>query len=122
MAGSNNIATSGNASSGGSALNLFANPVAVYQSCSRPVLNVEGRIPYDQLRTPVTWNFDFSLGKDFAVTERYHLVFSAEMLNVFNLVNYAAPSLSLNSPTNFGVFTTQANLPRRVLLGLKFQF
>ena len=32
-----------------------------------------------------------------------------------------APSLSLNSPTNFRVFTT-ANLPRRVLLGLKFLF
>ena len=122
VVGSNNIATSGNASSGGSALNLFANPVAVYQSCSRPLLSALGRIPYDQFRTPATWNFDFSLGKNFAVTERYHLVFSAEMLNAFNLVNYAAPSLSLNSPTNFGVFTTQANLPRRVLLGLKFQF
>jgi hypothetical protein len=71
---------------------------------------------------PATWNFDFSLGKDFMFAERYHVVFSAEMLNVFNLVNFLAPSLSLNSPTNFGVFTTQANLPRRFLLGLKFQF
>jgi hypothetical protein len=101
---------------------LFANPVAVYQSCSRPLLSVQSRIPYDQLRMPATWNFDFSLGKNFAVTERYHLIFSAEMLNVFNLVNFAAPSLSLNSPTNFGVFTTQLNQPRRFLLGLKFQF
>jgi hypothetical protein len=122
VAGSSGIATSGNASSGGSGLNLFANPVAVYQSCSRPLLSVQGRIPYDQLRMPATWNFDFSLGKNFAVTERYHLIFSAEMLNVFNLVNFAAPSLSLNSPTNFGVFTTQFNQPRRFLLGLKFQF
>jgi hypothetical protein len=122
VAGSSGIATSGNASSGGSGLNLFANPVAVYQSCSRPLLSVQSRIPYDQLRMPATWNFDFSLGKNFAVTERYHLIFSAEMLNVFNLVNFAAPSLSLNSPTNFGVFTTQFNQPRRFLLGLKFQF
>lgn len=37
-------------------------------------------------------------------------------------MNFMAPSLSLNSPTNFRVFTTAANLPRRVLLGLKFQF
>ncbi len=122
VVGSSGIATSGNTSSGGSGLNLFANPVAVYQSCSRPLLSVQGRIPYDQLRMRAIWNFDFSLGKNFAVTERYHVVFSAEMLNVFNLVNFAAPSLSLNSPTNFGVFTTQANQPRRFLLGLKFQF
>jgi hypothetical protein len=71
---------------------------------------------------PATWNFDFSLEKNFAVTERYHLIFPAEMLNVFNLVNFAAPSLSLNSPTNFGVFTTQFNQAWRFLLGLKFQF
>jgi hypothetical protein len=37
-------------------------------------------------------------------------------------VNFAAPSLSLNSPTNFGVFTTQFNQAWRFLLGLKFQF
>jgi hypothetical protein len=122
VVGANNIATSGNASSGGSGVNLFANPVAVYQSCSRPLLSVQGRVPFDQMSMPATWNFDFALGKDFAVTERYRLVFSAEMLNAFNLVNFMAPSLSLNSPTNFGVFTTQFNMPRRVLLGLKFQF
>lgn len=34
-----------------------------------------------RMSMPATWNFDFSLGKDFALTERYHLVFSAEMLN-----------------------------------------
>jgi hypothetical protein len=63
--------------------------------------SVQGRIPYDQWHMPATWNFDFSLGKNFSVTERYHLIFPAEMLNVFNLVNFAAPSLRFEQPDKF---------------------
>jgi hypothetical protein len=57
-----------------------------------------------------------------AITERLHLELSAEALDVFNLVNYAAPSLNLNSLTNFGVYTSQGNTPRRLLLGAKLIF
>jgi len=69
-----------------------------------------------------SWNVDFSLGKNIVVTERYHLVFSAQMFNLFNHVLYNQPSLDLNSPNNFGALTSQNNLPRRVLLGLQFEF
>jgi hypothetical protein len=41
---------------------------------------------------------------------------------MFNVVNFNNPSLNLNSATNFGVFTSQANNPRRILLGLKYAF
>jgi hypothetical protein len=102
--------------------NLFSNPGAVYASCSRPLLSVYTQMPFDQLRAPSIWNFDFSVGKNIAITERYSMQFSAQMLNVFNVVQYANPSLNLNSAPNFGVFTSQANTPRRVVLGLKFSF
>jgi hypothetical protein len=74
------------------------------------------------LRMPSNWDLDWAVGKDLHLTERYKLTFSAQMFNVFNVVNFNAPSLNLNSPTNFGVFTSQSNTPRRILLGLRFQF
>lgn len=119
---SSGAGSAGNPAAHGSGTNLFADPAAVYNSCSRPLLSTQTQIPFDQLRAPSIWNLDYSLGKNIAITERYQLQFSAEMLNVFNVVQYNNPSLNLNSPTNFGVFTSQSNLPRRMLLGLKFTF
>ncbi|MGB6482782.1 MAG: carboxypeptidase-like regulatory domain-containing protein [Candidatus Acidiferrales bacterium] len=122
VTGSGGIGTAGDPAAGGTGMNLFADPAAIYNSCSRPLLSVESRVPFDELRAPSTWDLDYSIGKNIAITERYQLQFSAEMLNIFNLVNFDNPSLNLNSPTNFGEFTTQSNEPRRVLLALKFTF
>lgn len=122
VAGSNNVGTSGNPATGGSGLNLFANPGAIFNSCSRPLLSVNGQIPFDELRALPRWNVDFSAIKQVKITERQSVEFSAQFLNLFNVVNFSNPSLNLNSPTNFGVFTSQANTPRRILLGLRFLF
>jgi hypothetical protein len=122
VTGSGGIATTGNLSSGGTGLNMFQNPVAVASSCSRPLLSVQKQIPFDELRMLPQWNLNLTLGKKFFVTERVNLDFSVESFNLFNVVNFAAPSLSLNSLSNFGVFTTQVNQPRRFLLGLQVNF
>jgi hypothetical protein len=122
VAGANNVGTSGNPATGGSGLNLFANPAGVFNSCSRPLLSVNGQIPFDELRALPRWNVDFSAIKQVRITERQRLELSAQFLNLFNVVNFNNPSLNLNSPTNFGVFTSQANNPRRVLLGLRYLF
>jgi len=37
-------------------------------------------------------------------------------------VNFLDPTVSLQSPQTFGVITTQANDPRQVQLGLRFDF
>jgi hypothetical protein len=117
VVGSNGVATAG-----GSAPNMFANPAAVVAECSRPLLSVNNQIPFDELRLLPRWNLDFSLGKKMAITERVHLELSAEALDIFNVVNFAAPSLNLNSLSNFGVYTSQGNTPRRLLLGAKLVF
>jgi hypothetical protein len=116
------VGKTGNVATKGSGLNLFSDPAAVFSSCSRPLLSSTTQIAFDELRALPRWNMDFSLLKRFAVTERQRLEVSAEFLNLFNVVNFNNPSLNLNSPTNFGVFTSQANTPRRVLLGLKYSF
>jgi hypothetical protein len=122
VAGSGGIGTSGNPATGGSGLNLFGNPQAVYSSCSRPLLSTTTQLPFDELSAPARWNTDFSIKKGIRITERQRVDVSADFLNMFNLVNFSNPSLNLNSPTNFGVFTSQANNPRRILLGLKYAF
>jgi hypothetical protein len=122
VAGSGGIGTTGNPATNGSGINFFSNPAAIYGSCSRPLLSVQGQIPFDELRSLPLYNFDFSLGKNINFKERYQLQLSAEMLNVFNLMVFGSPSLNLNSPTNFGVITSQGNTPRRILLGVKFSF
>jgi hypothetical protein len=116
------VGTTGNVATGGSGINLFANPSATFSSCSRPLLSQTTQIAFDQLRALPRWNVDFSLLKRFAITEHQRVEVSAEFLDLFNVVNFNNPSLNLNSPTNFGVFTSQANNPRRVLLGLKYSF
>ncbi|HEV2289642.1 MAG TPA: carboxypeptidase-like regulatory domain-containing protein [Candidatus Acidoferrales bacterium] len=104
------------------AYNFFADPSAVMAGLSRPPLSTAGEIPYDELRTPTTWNLDFSIGKNIASTERYKVIMSADAFNVLNVVNFSFPSLDLNLPNTFGVWNSQANSPRQLLIGLRVEF
>jgi len=122
VTGSGGVATSGNVATGGTGLNMFQNPVAVAASCSRPLLSVQTKIPFDELRMLPIWNLNLTVGKKIAITERVNLDISVESFDLFNLVNFQAPTLSLNSLSNFGVFTTQLNTPRRFLMGAQLNF
>lgn len=102
--------------------NFFSNASAVLSDLSRPALSAAREIPYDELRTPTTWNLDFSVGKNIASTEHYKVLMSADAFNVFNLVNFRFPSLNLNLPSSFGTWNSQANTPRQLLVGLRFEF
>jgi hypothetical protein len=62
------------------------------------------------------------VGKQTRITERVGFEFSFDFFNVFNHVNLAAPSLSLNSPANFGVFTTQTGSARSIQFGSRISF
>ncbi|MGH9522120.1 MAG: hypothetical protein ACRD3E_06280, partial [Terriglobales bacterium] len=118
-----NVATSGNPAKGGTGLNLFGNPVAVFQSF-RPVLlsqDTNGNIS-GTLRGMARWNVDFTVGKKFQYTERVSSTLTVQMFNVFNHVQFNDPSLSLQSPSSFGVISTQLNTPRVIELGMHFDF
>lgn len=108
VAGSGGKGTAGNPATRGSGLNLFANPEAAFDSFRRILLSEDGRQGRaTYFRGPGFWNLDFRVGKQTRITERLRFDLSADFFNVFNNVNLAAPSLSLNNPANFGVFTTQ---------------
>lgn len=68
------------------------------------------------------WNVDLSLSRKFRLTERWSTTFSAQLFNAFNVVQFADPTVNLQSPQTFGVLGSQLNTPRIVQLGLHVDF
>lgn len=123
VAGSGGVGTAGNPAVRGSGLNLFANPETAFKSFRRILLSQDGRQGRaTYFRGPGFWNLDFRLGKQTRITERVSFDISADFFNLFNHVNLAAPSLSLSSPANFGVFTSQTGNPRGIQFGARLSF
>jgi hypothetical protein len=63
-------------------------------------------------------NEDVSMGKKFAITERFSLDFRAEAFNLLNRVRFSTGQTSLDNQA-FGQVTSVANSPRRMQFGLK---
>jgi hypothetical protein len=66
-------------------------------------------------------NYDFTVVKNTALTERFKLEFRTEFFNLFNRVQFADPGTSLGNP-QFGIVTSTQNLPRLVQFGLRLNF
>ena len=74
------------------------------------------------LFTPGFWNEDVSVTRQFAITERFKLDFSADAFNLTNVVAFSGPaSLDINN-ANFGRIGSQQNSPRSLQLALKLHF
>jgi hypothetical protein len=71
---------------------------------------------------PNFFNLDYSIGKQFSVTERQYLDFRVEFFNITNTVNWAPPGLNISAPATFGAIGSQVNNPRNIQLGLKYYF
>lgn len=88
----------------------FANPGPIgFGNASRTLSNVRG---------PSSTQIDFSVLKDFTVTEAVKLEFRAEFFNLLNHPVFGLPGTTFGTP-QFGVISSQANAPRQVQLGLK---
>ncbi len=128
VAASNGVATTGTGATG-TGLNLFANPAAAFADF-RPILlsqdTSSGRA--NPINGLPFWNMDMSFGKTTRITERVTTRFSADFFNIFNHPNFANPTLSLQTPQNFGVISTTYTPPNRtnsarwIELGLRVEF
>jgi len=117
------VGINSNPASGGTGLNLFANPLTVFNSFRPAMVGVDTTSGAGgQLRGLSRWNLDFALSRKFRVNERWSALFSAQVFNAFNTVQFADPSVSLQSPQSFGVLSSQLNAPRIVQLGLHIDF
>lgn len=83
------------------------------ESATDPVLRGQGAA-----------NYDFSLGKRTAITERFRLEFRAEVYNLFNRVQFGLPNTSITTAANptTGYITTQINQPRLIQLAMRLGF
>jgi Carboxypeptidase regulatory-like domain len=106
-----------------SAINLFANPAAVFDTVRPPILGIDeknsGNGPISGLPY---WNMDVSIRKNFKIWESYNLEFSGVVTNVFNHLDFANPTTSLASSTTFGVVSSQGNSPRSIQMGVRANF
>jgi hypothetical protein len=88
-----------------------------------------GNAPRDVFRGPGINNWDVSLFKNFALTERFKAQFRCESYNVFNHTQFSAvdTNVKFDNKTGaqvnplFGQFTT-SRLPRRMQLALRITF
>jgi hypothetical protein len=113
----------GNASTGGSGINLFGDPGAVYSGFRRWVFGVDGQSGgAGPIRGFPTWNLDLSVTKDVRFRERIGATLSFQFVNVLNHFQPANPGLNIDSPASFGVVTGQSNNPRQMEFGLRIFF
>jgi len=72
-------------------------------------------------RGPGMKNWDSSIFKNFAVTERFHAEFRAEALNTFNSPQFANPNTRFENSA-FGTISNQVNFSRLIQLGVRLAF
>jgi hypothetical protein len=99
-------------------LNSFINPAAFSQAPAFTFGNVSRSI---DMFGPGTANWDLSIFKNFKIKERLTGTFRAEALNALNTAKFANPNTQYGT-ASFGKVTYQANLPRQLQLGVRFQF
>jgi hypothetical protein len=109
--------------SSAAAMNLFANPVAVFDQAHNPILGINFRDGgAGQLRGLPYWNMDLSVRKNIKITERVNAEAQFLFLNVLNHMQFSDPSLNVFSLTSWGVLNSQGNTPRQMEFGLRVSF
>jgi hypothetical protein len=102
-----------------SRLNEYFNTAVFSQPAPFTFGNTGRTLP--DVRTPGMENIDFSLFKNFQVTEKLQAELRAEAFNLLNQVVFGAPNSVLTSG-QFGVISSQANSPRELQFALKLLF
>lgn len=120
--GSGGVGTAGDPATGGSGLNLFADPEAVLESFRKLRISEDSRGGRGILRGLMRWNWDLSIGKRTRVTEQVQIVATFDFLNLPNRVEFANPSLNMYAPADFGVLSSQGNTPRAIQFGFRVEF
>jgi hypothetical protein len=82
-----------------------------------------GNLGRNIFRGPFQQNWDFSIGKNFRLTERQNFKFTAEFFNIWNHPNFNVPTfVDIQSGPAFGAITSTLGTPRLVQLAAKYSF
>jgi hypothetical protein len=74
------------------------------------------------LRGPMYADEDLSLSKSIKIKERLNLEMRLEAFNAFNRFIPGLPASNINTPSTFGVISSQGNSPRNAQIALKLNF
>jgi hypothetical protein len=80
-----------------------------------------GNAARDTIIGPGLFDWDFSLMKNFGITERQTLQFRSEFFNVTNHPNFGLPGAQ-NGATTYGVISNTISDSRQLQFGLKYLF
>jgi hypothetical protein len=100
--------------------NLYLNQAAFSPAAANQFGNAPRMLP--GVLSPWRDNFDLGISKQIKTSERTSAVLRIEALNLFNIVQWAAPASASFGNSSFGQITTQANNMRMVQFTLRFQF
>ncbi len=108
---------------GSAAVNMFTNPVAVYDTVRPAILGLDTQDGGDGPISGLGYlNVDLSIKKDLVVLEKFNMEFTGVMFNALNHLDFANPSLSIASPASFGVTKSQGNQAREIQMGVRANF
>jgi len=115
--------------SSGTNMDIFSNPGAAFCDFNYVQIGSDGRTGNaNPMYGLPFWNFDMRVGKSTSITERFRVQFSADFFNIFNHENFSNPSLSIGTPSTFGVITSSYTPPNRtnsarwIEMGLRLEF
>jgi len=82
-----------------------------------------GNLGRNVFRGPGQQNWDFSLIKNFKLTERQSLRFTADFFNLWNHANFANPTVTdVEGGSSFGLITSTVGTPRLIQFSLRYAF
>ncbi len=124
----NNVPGSNDIGTAGYGVNMFANPVATWNSVRQPILGYDTKDGgFGVARGLNYWNMDLSVKKLFKITERFSTEFQAVFTNVLNHNQFGDPGgdyLDTSDSTGWGTLpgTVTSTSPRQIELGIRFSF
>jgi hypothetical protein len=119
----NNSGVNGVGTNSPAGINIYSDPSAIIGQFRKCILGLDSNCGGFVLRGLPRWNLDLSVGKSINFwREGMGADLSFQFTNVLNHMVFSNPSLTLTSPTSFGVINGQANTPRQMEFGLRIHF
>jgi hypothetical protein len=113
----------GTAGAGSRAVNMFKDPLAVYNQVRAPILGIDSKNPgVGPINGTPYWNVDMSVEKSVKVYESVALKFSVIFTNVFNHNILSDAGMNLSDTSTWGVQGGQTNTPRKMEFGMRASF
>jgi len=107
----------------GQEINMFKDPVSVWNQVRAPMLGIDTKNPgVGPIIGMPYWNVDMSVQKNFKVFESTSITLGIIFTNVFNHDVLYDPGLALYNSPAWGVQNAQGNTPRNIEFGMRASF